>query len=221
IVWAGASLKQNRVWKDNITLFEHNLSADPGSPQARASLALEYFFQRRPAEAEREARAAVELDPNCLDGYIASGYMAENSGAIDQAIEHLERAVSTVSERPANRSVLASIHARLGWLYAKRKEELRAEESFRRAAGMVDDPQILFEMGQFYFEQGRYNEARELFEQTARQVSPRIASVHLRLGRVYDRLGQPDRARHEFMMYLDLSPKGKARKEVMARLSQL
>ena len=221
VVWGLVSIRQNRVWNNSITLFEHNVAVDARSPEAHAALALEYFFQRRQAEAEREAIAALELDPNCINGHIALSYMAENTGNLDQAIEHLERLVSRVSERPTNRYVLASVQTKLGWLYAGRKDFVRAEQGLQRATRMVSNPQAAFELARFYLEQGRYDEARELLEETARQVSPRTASVHLQLGRVYDRLGQSERARAVFMKYLDLSPRGKAREEVISRLSHL
>jgi tetratricopeptide (TPR) repeat protein len=221
VVWAAASITQNRVWKDSITLFEHNVAAGSRSPAAHASLALEYLFQRREVEAGEQARAAIDLGPDQIDGYIALSYIAENTGSLDQAIESLERATSAVSERPVNRYVLSSVYSNLGRLYAKRKEFGRAEESLQRATRMFSDPQASFELGQFYYERGRYTEARDLFEKTARQVSTRVGSVHLGLGRVYDRLGQPDRAQAEFIKYLRLSPRGRAREEVRNRLSQL
>ena len=75
--------------------------------------------------------------------------------------------------------------------------------------------------GQFYFDQGRYEEALAMFENALDTVPRSFAPIHLRLGWTYDKLGQRVNARTEYEKYLELSPNAADATEVNRRLSQL
>jgi Flp pilus assembly protein TadD len=52
-------------------------------------------------------------------------------------------------------------------------------------------------------------------------MSDRFAPIHLKLGRIYDRLGRTDQARVAYEKYLELAPNAEDYSEVARRISQL
>lgn len=218
--WSVASVRQNRVWYDSISLAQNNVNVDPRSQQAHVALGIEYFFERRFEEAEKEVRAALDIDPQSIEAYHALSYFAEQTGKIDQSIDYLEQVISTVKDEPRTHRNLATTYLDLGTAYARRNEFARAEESLRRAAEMGMTPEAWYQLGKLYFDNGRYDEAKAFFELSLQNISPKSAPIHFDLGQVYDRLGQAERAQAEYKMYLKLDPKGRNRDEVMLRLSK-
>jgi protein O-mannosyl-transferase len=218
--WSLASIKQNRIWYDSITLCQNNVNLDPRSPHAHLSLAAEYFFVRRFEDADREAGIALTLDPQSIEAYNTLSYFALNTGKTEQAMVYLEKAISTISDGPKTHRDLASTYLELGSIYVMRKEFVRAEGSFRRAAEMGKTPEAWYRLGKLYSDNGRFDEALPLLLLTSQHVSRQSAPIHYDLGQVYDRLGQKALARAEYETYLELIPKGEKRDEILHRLSQ-
>jgi tetratricopeptide (TPR) repeat protein len=222
LFWSTLFIEQNAVWRDRVSLSRRSVEVDPRSAYARSGLAATYFAVGNLREAEDEARTAIRLDPNCVDAQLNLSYILEASGRIDQAIKNLETAKSSVREGAPNG--LGRIHRTLGRLYQRRNDLGRAEENFRSSVDVVPYPyapnSIL--LGDFYFDQGRYDEARQVLEDVLPFVPAKYSLIHLKLGQVFDRLHQPDRARAEYEKYLALiPPTAKDRSEVERRLSQL
>jgi protein O-mannosyl-transferase len=222
IVWGIAYVKHNRSWQDTITVFRNCVAVEPGSPLAHNSLARAYYEAGRPREAEAEALKALELDQSCAQAYLSLSYFAHRSGQMDKAIEYLERGAVAIREGPLTRHNLATIHLNLGLLYSQRKEYDRAEKIMLRSTEILPRPVGWYYTGQFYYDQGRLEEARAMFELTSQKVPRWFAMIHLKLGQVYDRLGQTARARDEYERFLELTPpSAENRTEVMRRLQQL
>ncbi len=222
IGWGVVTVSQNRVWNDTITLMRHLVATDPHSPLARTELAGTYFRAGMRREAEIETRTALDLDPNFLDAYINLSMFAYNNGKLNQAIENMERAKSLVGERPSKAGYLGRIDSDLGFYYGQRGDFDRAEENLRQSVEMLPYAKSWLDLGQFYFDRGRYDQALDLFENVLHQAPTRYAPIHLKLARTYDRLNQPESARAEYEKYLSLSgPNAKDRDEVFRRLSQL
>jgi protein O-mannosyl-transferase len=215
------SIKQNRVWNDTLSLFRHSAATNPTSPHAYVTLSTEYYVQGMRQEAEEETRKALELEPNCLDAIINLSQFAYNRGQLDSAIEYLEQARDAVGDGPQRRGYLARIHHDLGLLYAEQKKPDLAESYLKRSVEILPYPKYWLALGDFYFDNGRHQEALEMYELTQSGTSPKYALLHLKLGRTYDRLGQVERARVEYNKYLDLAPNAKDRNEVFRRLMQL
>lgn len=222
IGWGLIHIEQNRVWTNTLSLMRHLVEIDPRSPLARTELAGTYYLAGMRREAEIETRTALDLDPSFVDAYINLGMFAYNNGKLDQAIEDTERAKSLVGERLLKKGYLGRIHSDLGFYYGKRGDLERAEENLRLSIEFSPDPKTRLELGQFYFDRGRYAEALDLFKTVLSQAPSRYALIHLKLARTYDRLNQPDSARVEYEKYLNLSsPNAKDRAEVLRRLLQL
>ncbi|MEK6320662.1 MAG: tetratricopeptide repeat protein [Acidobacteriota bacterium] len=222
IGWGLIHVEQNRVWNNTLSLMRHLVETDPRSPLARTELAGTYYLAGMRREAEIETRTALDLDSSFVDAYINLSMFAYNNGKLDQAIENMERAKSLVGERPLKKGYLGRIHSDLGFYYDKRGDLERAEENLLLSIEFLPDAKTRLDLGQFYFDRGRYEEALDLFKTVLRQAPSRYALIHLKLARTYDRLNQPESARGEYEKYLNLSgPNAKDRAEVLRRLLQL
>jgi tetratricopeptide (TPR) repeat protein len=127
-----------------------------------------------------------------------------------------------VKETPVTRQNLATIHLNLGLLYAQKKNYEKAEEHLTRSNEMLPRPVAWYYAGQYYFERGRYEDARVMLERTERRVPRWFAPIHLQLGQVYEQLNQPAQARAAYQRYLEIAPDdAKEREEVQRRLMRL
>jgi tetratricopeptide (TPR) repeat protein len=221
IALAGVYVAQNRVWFNDISLYQNSVEVDPRSPFGRAFLADAYVNAGKPKEAEREAQAAMEAGPSEPDAYLTLAYVADSEGKLDQAIRHLETGIEAIPEGSMTRYRLATMYLNLAQLYKRNKDWNRAEYCMRQSLELWRRPAGSYYLAEFYYEQGRYDEAREMYEKTLEQVPARFAPIHLKLGRVSDKLGDTVRAKSEYEMYVELAPQASNRQEILRRISEL
>jgi tetratricopeptide (TPR) repeat protein len=206
LVWSVVFISQNRTWDDTVSVYRNCVSVTPGSPLAHVLLSRSLYDAGRPRDAEAEARTALNLDPHCATAYLSLSYFARMSGKLDKASEILEDGIAAVPEGTTTRHDLATMYVNLGLLYQQRKMFDIAEEKLLRSDQISPRAVAWYYTGQFYFDQGRYEEARAKFEQTLAAVPRWFAPIHLRLGRTYEVLNDTVRAESEFEKYLELAP---------------
>lgn len=221
LLWSAVHINQNRVWRDTLSVFRHAVAVNPRSGLARVDLAVEYFAKGDRQAAEGEALHALELDPNCLDAYIVLAQFAVANGKLDSAIDYLEQAKSKVVEGPQKRGYLARICYDLGLTYEDRNVFDAAEYNLRKSVEILPYVKSWYALGNFYFARGRYEEALEMYELALSVAPPGFAPLRLKLARTYDRLNHIERARDEYLKYLDLAPRADDRPEVWQRVQQL
>ncbi|HTF37038.1 MAG TPA: tetratricopeptide repeat protein, partial [Blastocatellia bacterium] len=206
LVWGAVFVKQNRVWDDTVTVYKNSVAVSPRAPLAHVLLSRSYYDAGKPREAETEARTALDLDSHCATAYLTLSYFARMSGKLDKACGYLEDGISAVSEGTMTRHDLATIHLNLGLLYGQRKMFERGEQQLLRSIAISPRAVAWYHTGQFYFDQGRFEDARAMFEQTLEHVPRWFAPIHLRLGLTYEALTDTSRAELEFEKYLELAP---------------
>jgi tetratricopeptide (TPR) repeat protein len=128
------------------------------------------------------------------------------SGKLDKACEYLENGIAAVPEGFKTRHDLATMYLNLGLLYGQRKMFEPGEENLLRSIEISPRAVGWYYTGQFYSDQGRFEEAREMYELTLAHVPRWFAPIHLRLGLIYEALGNTSRAEAEFERYLVLAP---------------
>src|SRR5262245_19590625 len=110
IVLAGVYVAQNRVWRDDLHLYQNGIEVDTRSAFGRAFLANAYVQAGKPKDAEREAQAALEVGPEEPNAYMSLAYVAESQGKTEQAIRYLEKGTEAVPEGPMTRYRLATMY---------------------------------------------------------------------------------------------------------------
>jgi tetratricopeptide (TPR) repeat protein len=206
LVWGGVFVMQNRVWDDTMTVYKNSVAVTPRSPLAHVFLSRSYYDAGRPREAEAEARTALDLDSRCATAYMNLSYFAKMSGKLDRACEYLEDGISAVPEGTMTRHDLATISLNLGLLYGQRKMFEQGERQLLRSIEISPRAVAWYYTGQFYFDQGRFEDARVMFERTLGHVPRWFAPIHLKLGRTYEALTDTARAEMEFEKYVVLAP---------------
>jgi tetratricopeptide (TPR) repeat protein len=205
-VWGAVFVRQNRIWDDTVTVYKNSVAVSPRAPLAHVLLSRSYYDAGKPREAEAEARAALDLDSRCAPAYLTLSYFARMSGKVDKACAYLEDGISAVPEGTMTRHDLATIYLNLGLLYGQRKMFERGEQQLLRSIAISPRAVAWYHTGQFYFDQGRFEDARAMFEQTLEHVPRWFAPIHLRLGLTYEALTDTSRAELEFEKYLELAP---------------
>ncbi len=215
---ASVHARQNYVWRDTLSLLEHNARVNSRLPEAYVALASEYSTMQRFLEAVKMANIARDLGPNNLDAHRVSSMVAEKMDDSDKAIEYLEYA-ETIADREFN-SVwdVANVNLRLGQFYVKRNDPIKAEHNFRKAANVGNNIHAWDELGQFYYNQGRFADSLNCFKEAQLHAPPKSGYLHIKLGQVYEKLNQLSQARHEYQMYIRLVPNGRYRKHAQERL---
>ncbi len=87
---------------------------DPLSPTVRSAQAEACYFARRFPEAESAARAALEMDPNSLLGWVNLGRALAQEGRYPEAIAGLEKAWQATGCAPGLTMLLGNVYARMG-----------------------------------------------------------------------------------------------------------
>jgi serine/threonine protein kinase/tetratricopeptide (TPR) repeat protein len=186
--------------------FTAAIEKDPSYAPGYAGLADAYYWKNAlntDAQWKRlameSATQAVRLNPDLGIAHTAMGRALMVAGRPDDAETHLTRALA---QEPGQAAALISLAA----IAAERKDLATAEARYREAAAAAPrDWQPLAELGQLLYKSARYQEAVDVWEQTARLVDD-SASLHRQLGAAYHMLGDPDAAAKAFQRALQIEP---------------
>jgi tetratricopeptide (TPR) repeat protein len=221
LVWSVVFVRQNRVWENTVSVYKNSAAVAPLSATAHALLSRTYYDAGRPREAEAEARTALDLDSQCATTYLNLSYFSKQSGKLDRACEYLENAIAVVPENAMTRHDLATIYLNLGMLYGQRKMFDRAEQTLLRSIEVSPRAVAWYYTGQFYIEQARFDDARTMYQRALEEVPGWFAPIHLKLGIVYEGLGDTSRAEREYNQYLLLAPDAPDREDVKNHISAM
>jgi tetratricopeptide (TPR) repeat protein len=205
------------------------LRLDPDQPLTRFALARLYQGTGRAGEAIEELRRVQTLQPNNDDAHRVLGDLLFSQGQREEGLAEMQRAIDLHPEYGENYRVLGRSYFQLG-RYAEalraftRVTELQPDnprgfqglgaahqaegenalalDSYRRAVAIRPDSRSLFNMGTLLMVQGRHQEAAAAFEDALRLEPTPLRLVYL--GNTYSRLGQPDKARAQYLRAAEL-----------------
>jgi len=146
---------RNVDWKDNYTLYSHDVRIVPNSVKAHYYLGLELVKVIANAEQDEEKKKKI----------------------YEEGIAELEKAVSIYPS-------FASAYTQMGVAYYRMKNYEKAIQNYNKAAELrPSDAITLNNIGTVYFEWQKYPEAKEKFQQ-ALQIDQRFIDAHMNLGSV-------------------------------------
>ncbi len=168
------------------------LKADPRNAQLVLALGVARYGQRRFEEAIGEFLQVIEIDPTIEQPYVFLGKM------LDQAGPHLAEIAKDCeawnTQQPSNPYaplVLAKV------LLVSDPHSERAAELLRRSMELDgNDWEAHYELGVLLAGEHEYKNAAAELERSI-QLNAKEAMPHYHLARVYDRLGEPERAQAE------------------------
>ncbi len=110
------------------------------------------------AEHERDMRRLIELQPDNAHAYNALGYtLADQSIRLDEALALINKAIEL---QPGDPFILDS----LGWVHYRLGNYGLAVSSLRKAFGLRSDPEIAAHLGEVLWAQGRFEDARDVWD---------------------------------------------------------
>lgn len=140
--WYGLHLASDGLFDSALVYVERARSLDPLSQAAVGSVATVYYFARRPADAIRLFREALELQPEWATGHAVLGRVYLMAGRVHEAVAELERTVALSGGEGNDRALLATAYASAGRTRDARRiaTELASRTGKRRfvpAAGLA------------------------------------------------------------------------------------
>ncbi len=152
-------------------------------------------------QAEREYRAALELDPNNAVIHSNLGTMCAGRGDYDEAAKEFQCAVKLVPRR-------SEFRANLEAAYVKLKNHRAAEDEFRVALEInPDNAKACFQLAELLLQQNRLLDEAIVLTRRGLVVMPANSDGHVMLGNLYLRLGKIDSAIAQFERAARFNPK--------------
>jgi Tfp pilus assembly protein PilF len=246
LVFAVKTVRRNRDWRSNESLYEQTLKTENDAPFIRANLGGVYLDRGDIAGAEREWLAALSSAPNSAISLDDMALLRQRQQRYAESIDYSQRAL-----RSNPISTIEHIHLAETFVLVRRMDE--AEREFRAAAALSPlSTTALNGYGKFLFDAGRFEEARTEYERSADadstseaydrlgdiylswQDTPRAEQAfrhalamdpfdghaHIGLGEVLESAGRPADARHEYKTGLETNPVDPVAKAAVLRLSQ-
>jgi Tfp pilus assembly protein PilF len=194
-VAAVLSLQRNRVWADDLALWQDAAAKGPQMHRARLNLALALQRAGQTEAALRELRVGLALDPGYADGWAIAGTLLYDRGDVDGAEAAYRRALAL---SPG----VAGVYHNLGnLLLSQRRDAVQAAAAYEQCLRL--DPGFAparNNLGQAYESLGRWEAARAQYRLAVGDPlawdspkDPELGGAWLNLGRLELRLG--DRAR--------------------------
>jgi tetratricopeptide (TPR) repeat protein len=200
LVGGAATLSQAAKWRDSETLWRHALAVVPDNEVARFSLGDALLSQGRGAEAEREFRRCVELNPHYARGLTNLGTICQQTGRLDEAFECYSRAVAADPK-------CVEAQNNLGSMLVDRGAIAEAMDHFAAAVRWKPDyADAHNNWGTALEELGDLRHAVEHYAAAAR-LKPDLAVAQSNLGTGLLKLGRPDLAIAHLESAAHLEPK--------------
>jgi tetratricopeptide (TPR) repeat protein len=196
---AVATYQRNRVWKNDLTLWEDVVSKAPGKARGHNGLGAAYQTMGRSKAAIQEYQTAVRLIPNYLEPHYNLGLVYQSLGRFEEAIQEYQTVLRLNPD-------FFEAHSNLGIVYKHLGRFEKAIQEYERALTL--NPQYVsayINLGSAYHAQGRFEEAARNYREALR-LSPDFLEAHNNLGLVYQSLGRFEEAIQEYQTVLRLNP---------------
>jgi Flp pilus assembly protein TadD len=182
------------------------LAEHANDPQLLLALGVAEYGQRRFEDAAAQFLKVIQLDPSIEQPYAFLGRLLDQAGT---RLGEITKQYEARAAREPNNAEAQFLLAKA--LLVANSRDAKAEPLLRRALTL--DPQSWeahYELGVVLLNRRAYQDAeKELSKASA--LNPAEPAIHYHLARVYDRLGQPERARSEREIHRQLAAKAPPR----------
>jgi tetratricopeptide (TPR) repeat protein len=172
-----------------VQILERGCKVFDKSAQLELALGVAYYGERRFAEAANAFLRTIDIAPEIQQPYIFLSKMLDQ--AVNRLPEILLRFEAWATANPKD-ALAQFVYAR--GLLVSGGDQAKAEKLLRGSIGLKGDQwESHYELGVLLEKQRRLQEAAAELERSV-AINPSQADVHYHLSRVYDRLGQPEKA---------------------------
>ncbi len=150
-------LREVKRPQEALDVYDEAVRAYPDDPDLLYARALQGAQMKRVDILERDLRKILAKDPDNANALNALGYtLADQTDRYQEALGLLERALALKPDDPA---VLDS----MGWLQHRLGNNAEALRLLKRAAQLLQDPEISAHLGAVLWVEGRRDEARHVW----------------------------------------------------------
>ena len=191
--------ERNKVWKDELSLWDDNVAKTPDLPRALLNRGTAYGNLGQWDKAIADYSKTIEVDPEYPEGYYNRGYSYGSLGQYDKAIADYSMAIKldpTSTKAWSNR----------GLAYANLGQLEKAITDFSRVIELDPDQAAMYsDRGLAYATLGQTDKALNDYSK-AIGLDPNFAKAYNNRGILYNRLGQWDKAISDFSIALQIDP---------------
>ncbi|MCX6640096.1 MAG: tetratricopeptide repeat protein [bacterium] len=208
--WAYLHLSQSNYSKA-VEILKKGTAHHPTAADMWALLGSAYQQSKQDSLALKACDTALELDASQVGPYITIGYIYDNRGDTDRAIEVYDQALTIAPEEPLVLNNYAYLLAQKG---VRLNEALgMVEKALQKSP---DNASYLDTIGWIYYMMGRYELANKFIAQ-ALALDNKNAAVWDHLGDVYLAQGDKGQARSAWLKALEFDEKNIKIREKLAR----
>ncbi|HLK17708.1 MAG TPA: tetratricopeptide repeat protein [Bryobacteraceae bacterium] len=172
-----------------VTILERGSKTFPKSAQLELALGVGYYGQRRFADATVAFLRTIDLAPEVEQPYVFLGKMLDQAG--DKMPQVVQRFRKWAAANPSDPRA-QFIYAR--GLIISGGDSAEAERLLRASIALKGDQwESHYELGTLLEQQRKYLDAAAELERGS-ALNPSQPDIHYHLSRVYDRLGESDKA---------------------------
>jgi Flp pilus assembly protein TadD len=181
LLLAARTVVRNRDWRDNLTLWTKTVQTAPKSARAHTNLGEVYLRQGQIAQAEREFREALRIQPDDAVNRDNHGLALLRLGRVDEA-EHEFRGALRSFPHPKTRINLGLVYLRRGQL----DDAEREFKSILQSGGLEPAMRatVLNNLGIVSALKGKQEEAEQAFTEVIR-LDQNNADARGNLGKLY------------------------------------
>lgn len=199
LLFAGATLLRNNLWRDEVAFWEDNGAKCP--TKGRVFLQLGNAAERRGdlQEAEEAYKKAIDLTPEDPFSWVDLGRISLQARKLDEALQQF-RTVLQLDPR------MAEAHNNIGKIYELKGDPAKALEEYGAALKLKPYlPQTHENIGDIYCRENRYQEALQEYEK-AIGFAPDQELGYLKRGMALLATGRRPAAIADFRRALALNP---------------
>jgi tetratricopeptide (TPR) repeat protein len=233
-VTAHLTVKQEKIWKNSMTLWKYELNLFPNSAyQAYYNLGNAYDSLGRIDDAILHYQRALQINPYYLETYNTLGALYQNHGRIDEAIKQYRAVLKLNSDFP-------DVYYNLGLAYQSKGLIDRSMEQYELALKLKPDHvKARYNLGNIYQSRGLSDEAIEqykkvikldplyfeavsnlavsymtkgsldeaiLYAKKAININPSHPMLYYNLGKFYQMKGLMDKAIEQYRISIKIKP---------------
>jgi tetratricopeptide (TPR) repeat protein len=202
-VYSLITINANKVWANDIALWEHSVSLSPYNSTAHGSLGQSYVKNGLVDKGIEEYKMSLALNKDFLMPHVGLAGAYVKKGMLDKATEESNYVLSNAGESRYLKSVA---HGSFGAIYAKQGRLDKAKEEFLLAIELNPLlPEAYSNLGAVYGMQGQLDQALENCR-IAVDIAPDYLELHNNLGIIYSMMGKNEEAIDEFNFVLMKNP---------------
>ena len=183
----GLTYARNRVWKDDVTLWQDVVKKSPNKARPHNILGTAYAHAGNETKALEHYHKAHELNPNYALSYNNLGLLEYYKKNYDKAVTLLEKAIRL---NPAYEKA----YNNLGLIYEQKGDQTKAVQYFQKAIDLYPIFALPYSnLGAVHGKMAQYEKAIQYFEKAA-ELDPDNPTTWFNLGVAYAKTRRPEKA---------------------------